>query len=228
MAYVPALAFRALTPLYDPLARWTLREDVWRTQLVAQMHLEAGQRVLDLGCGTATLALLIKQACPGATVLGVDGDSDILATARRKVSSAGAAIGLIESMAWEPPLAPGSIDRVVSSLVLHHLSTADKHRTLAAARAVLRPGGELHLADWGEPHGLLERLAFLGIQLFDGFETTDDNARGLLMPFMWEAGFVDVEETHRVSTAVGPIALYRAVNPGMRAALSPACEPSSD
>lgn len=228
MAYIPALNFHVLTPLYDPLARWTLREDAWRTRLIEQMALQPGHRVLDLGCGTATLALLVKRSCPQAAVLGVDGDPDILAIARRKVREAGVGVDLAEGMAWAPPVARESIDRVASSLVLHHLATADKHRTLAAARAVLRPGGELHLADWGEPRGLFERLAFLGIQMVDGFGTTDDNARGLLVPFMWEAGFVDVEETHRVSTALGPIALYRAVNPGMRTAVPPACEPSSD
>ena len=146
-------------------------------------------------------------------VVGLDGDPDILTIARQKVSAAGIAIELHEGMTFAPPFAPESFDRVVSSLVFHHLATEDKRRTLAKICELLRPGGELHLADWGQAQNLLMRFAFLGVQVLDGFRTTADNVRGLLLPFMQEAGFTEVAETHRAMTPLGTLSLYRAIAP---------------
>ncbi len=114
-------------------------------------------------------------------------------------------------MAFAPPFEPQSFDRVVSSLVFHHLTTEEKRRTFATVREVLRPGGELHIADWGEAQNLPMRVAFLGIQLLDGFHTTSDNVCGRLISFMQEAGFTSVIETHRRMTLVGTLSFYRAI-----------------
>lgn len=212
-AYLPALRFPWLTRFYDTVLAATLKEERFKRLLVAQARLRPGARVLDLGCGTATLTCMLKRACPSATVVGLDGDPQVLALARRKVAAAGVEVALVEGMAFAPPFAAASFDRVVSSLVLHHLTTAHKRRTLAAVRRLLPPGGELHVADWGTPGSALMRLAFLGVQLLDGFATTADNARGRLAPLMEEAGLVEVAETHREATLFGTIALYRALAP---------------
>ena len=211
-AYVPALGYRWLTRLYDPLVR-LLKEEKFKRLLVEQVAVRPGYRILDLGCGTATLTIMLKQACPAATIVGLDGDADVLAIARRKVAAARLAIELHHGMAFAPPFEPASFDRVVSSLVFHHLTTADKQRTLAKVRELLRPGGELHIADWGQAQNFLMRVAFLGVQLLDGFETTTDSVRGRLIPLVQEAGFNSVSETHREMTVLGTLALYRAVGP---------------
>jgi ubiquinone/menaquinone biosynthesis C-methylase UbiE len=78
---------------------------------------------------------------------------------------------------------------------------------------VLKPGGELHVADWGKARDPLMRTAFLGIQLLDGFTTTADNVHDRLPKFMREAGFAEVEETQRYATMLGTISLYRASKP---------------
>ena len=70
-------------------------------------------------------------------------------------------------MAFEPPFEAKSFDRVISSLLFHHLTTDDKRRTLAKLRELLSPGGELHVADWGKAQNLVMRLAFLGVQLLE-------------------------------------------------------------
>jgi len=211
--YIPALGFRWLTPLYDPVLRLTLRERRFKGALVTQVALKPGHRALDLGCGTGTLTLLLQQSCPGARVSGLDGDPEVLEIAQRKAAAAGVALDLRQGMSFDPPFAAASFDRVVSSLLLHHLTTDDKRRTLAAALALLRPGGELHLADWGRAANPLMRAAYLGIQLLDGFATTADNVRGLLPDLMRGAGFTDVEETRRFSTVFGSLSLYRAARP---------------
>src|SRR5437773_4875806 len=160
--YIPALGFDWLTRFYDPVLRATLREDRFKRLLIAQACLQPGQDVLDLGCGTATLTIMLKQSCPGAKIIGLDGDPKILAIARQKIAAAGVDVELHEGMAFAPPFAPASFDRVVSSLVFHHLTTENKRRTLAKVRELLRPGGELHVADWGKPHNTLMWIASLG------------------------------------------------------------------
>ncbi len=211
--YIPALRYRWLTRWYDSVLRALLKEEHVKTLLVRQAGVEPGNRVLDLGCGTATLTIMLKRAFPQASVVGLDGDSAVLALARRKVVAAGLDIALVEGVAYAPPFPPASFDRVVSSLLFHHLTTAQKRCTLAAVYDLLHPGGELHVADWGQARDPLMRIAFLGIQALDGFRTTADNVQGRLIPFMREAGFLSVQETHRAATVGGTLALYRATKP---------------
>ena len=211
--YVPALGFRWLTRFYDLAVSATLKEERFKALLVEQASVRPGQRALDLGCGTATLTIMLKRSCPEAEVIGLDGDPEILAIARAKIAASGLSIELHQGMAYAPPFSPSFFDRVVSSLVFHHLAADDKRRTLAAMRRLLHPGGELHLADWGEAQNPLMRLAYLGVQLIDGFTSTSDNVRGLLIPMMKEAGFASVVETHHEMTLFGTLSLYRAVAP---------------
>ena len=211
--YIPALRFQALTALYDPLLALVLREQAWKARLVDQVALAPGMRTLDLGCGTGTLTLLLSRSCPEASVVGLDGDPEVLERARRKAGAQGVGVQFVEGLADEPPFPPGSFDRVVSSLLFHHFTTDGKLRALRAARGLLVPGGELHVADWGSPHGSLMRLAFLGVRLLDGFETTGDNVRGMLPRLIERAGFTDVRETRRRRTVFGTLTLLRAVAP---------------
>lgn len=210
-AYIPALRFACLTGFYDAALAATLKEEKFKSLLVDQARIQPGHRVLDLGCGTATLTILLKTRHSGAEVFGLDGDPEILAIARRKAADTGVAIELREGLAWGAPFEARSFDRVVSSLVFHHLTSENKRRTLACVRELLRPGGELHVADWGEARSVLMRVAFLGVQLLDGFETTADNVAGRLVPMIEEAGFDAVTETHRETTMFGTLSLYRAI-----------------
>jgi len=210
--FVPALGSDWLTPFYDAIA-WLLGDGAMKRRLIAQAGIAPGHDVLDLGCGTGTLVLLIKNQHPLANVSGVDIDPRILAIARAKVAAAGVDVRLVEGSATAPPLPPGSFDRVLSSLVLHHLTTPQKRAALAAARGLLRPGGELHVADWGKPQNALMQLAALGFRLADGSETTGANVRGELPGLIAAAGFRDVREVAHHMTPFGTIAYLRAQAP---------------
>lgn len=211
-AYVPALGLPFLTRFYDRVVAWTLPEHELKTRLAEQVvaDLPRTGRVLDLGSGTGTLTVLLKQLAPHAEVTGLDGDREVLAIAREKARAAGLDIDLHQGLSWEPPFPPQSFDRVVSSLFFHHLTTEDKQRTLSKVQELLRPNGELHLLDWGEARSLLMRLLFLPVQLLDGFAPTRDNVEGRFVPLIKKAGFSSVEETGRRNTVFGTLSLYRA------------------
>lgn len=208
--YMPALRFDWLTPLYDPVIRWTMREALFKPQLVQQANIQPGHRVLDLGCGTATLMILIKQTHPEAHVIGLDGDSKVLALASTKIATAGVHIKLDKGMAFDLPYADHSFDRVFSSLLLHHLTLEQKRQTLKEMFRILQPGGELHVADFGKPHNVVMFAVSLIVQRL---EEVADNMKGLLPELIREAGFDGVEETARYSAAFGTLSLLKAAQP---------------
>lgn len=212
--YIPALRFHRLTPLFDSTIRWTTREATFKRRLLEQARLQPGHRVLDLGCGTGTLAVMAKRAQPGADVVGLDADPEILDRARGKAEAAGLSIQFDQGLSNELPYPEASFDRVLSSLFFHHLKPADKHGTNEQIARVLKPGGELHVADWGRPADPLMRLLSLQVRLFDGSEPTRDNLRGALPDIFERTGLTGSVETHRLRTALGTMAFYVAARPG--------------
>jgi ubiquinone/menaquinone biosynthesis C-methylase UbiE len=208
--YLKALRFDALTPLYDFVIRHALPEAEFKRHLVRQADIHNRQRILDLGCGTATLSILMKEMQPGATIIGLDGDPKILGLAKKKALDTAADILLTLGMAYELPYADASFDRVVSSLVLHHLSSVQKRRTLRELHRVLRSGGRLHIADWGKARRGPQRIGALLEQWFDGYDNTSDNFLGRLPEMFAEAGFQHVQEVCQYQTLVTGLSLFQA------------------
>ena len=207
--YIPALSYDWLTPFYDSVVGFTTRERLFKQALVLQAGLASDQRILDLGCGTGTLTILLKEAAPLADVVGLDGDPGVLKIASEKVRESFLNIGLDEGMSFDLPYQNRYFDRVVSSLFFHHLTTENKVKTLGEIKRVLKPGGEFHIADWGKPSSYFMRLSSRLIQLLDGFETTADNFNGLIPQLMEQAGFGKIEETNHFNTLFGTIRLHR-------------------
>lgn len=206
--YVPALSFDFLTPLYDPLIALAGWEKTFKTELQRQAAVLPGERVLDLACGTATLTIAIKLEQSAAEVHGLDGDERILARAREKAKAAGAEISFMKAYSTAMPYPNDFFDGVLTSLFFHHLTRQDKKKTLREIFRVLKPGGRLHIADWGAPANLLMKLAQQPVIWLDG-GTTKDSFQGKLPAFAREAGFTDVTETGKFNTIGGTVRLHK-------------------
>jgi ubiquinone/menaquinone biosynthesis C-methylase UbiE len=211
--YLPALRFDVLTPLFDVLVRATTREHTFKEKLLEQADLADARDALDLGAGTGTLAIWAKQRAPGVRIRGLDGDPAIIRQAARKADRAGVEITFDEGMSYDLPYEDGSFDRVLSSLFFHHLVLRDKERTIAEVARVLRPGGELHVADWGEPRSLPTKVGAAVIRRFDGDEPTRDSLAGRLPELLEAGGLIDARERERVSAPLGVVSLYSARSP---------------
>jgi ubiquinone/menaquinone biosynthesis C-methylase UbiE len=184
-----------------------MREHTFRGVLLEQALAAAPSVVLDLGCGTGTLAIQLAHAIPLARVIGLDGDPGALRRAAEKAHAAGAEIELIEAFATAIPLPDRSVDCVTCSLVLHHLSPTAKACALEEAHRVLRPRGVLLIADWGAAHDPLMRVAFLAVQLLDGFQNTRAHAEGEVPGLIARSGFT-VTPLDRLRTAWGSLELF--------------------
>ncbi|MDP9268767.1 MAG: methyltransferase domain-containing protein [Acidobacteriota bacterium] len=208
--FIPALRFSQLTRFYDAVVRFTTHEDRFRAALVEEASIQPGQRVLDLGCGTASSAILAKRVSPCAEIIGVDADARVLSLARRKISAAGLEIELRQGVASALPFADGTFDKVISSLLFHHLNTFSKLQALRECLRVLRDGGELFVADWGKPRTPAAKLGFAVVRALDGFNPTRDNAEGRLPDLIEEAGFSHVKSVRSKDAPAGTIVLIRA------------------
>jgi ubiquinone/menaquinone biosynthesis C-methylase UbiE len=203
--YIPALSYRWLTPLYDPLLKCVMREEMFKGKLIKQAGIQPGMNVLDLECGTGTLTLKLKQSHPHASITGMDGDPQVLQIARRK--SRNMNIQWDEGLASSLPYPDSHFDRVVTSLVIHHLTTNDKRRAFKDVFRVLTPDGELHVMDFGSPYSSLTRFMTTYMRRL---EEVADNFDGRIPQFIADAGFSFVTETTHFFTIFGPLSLWRA------------------
>ena len=210
--YIPALSYHWLTRFYDPLMRWGMREATFKRRLVKQANLLPGMQVLDLGCGTGTLTILAKQSRPEANLTGLDIDPQVLLIAQNKAEKAGVKIKWDIGLANALPYPDSSYDRVLTSLVFHHLTSDDKRRAFYEIFRILRDGGELHFVDFGAPQSrLMQPIA----AFFSRLEEAADNFEGRLPGMMALAGF-EVEETGRFLSVFGPLVMVRARKTGDR------------
>jgi ubiquinone/menaquinone biosynthesis C-methylase UbiE len=211
--FVSALRFDALTPFYDPVVALTSREAGFKKRLLEHARIKDGESVLDLGCGTATLAIEIKKGNPQAKVSGLDADRSILTRARAKAKEAGVKIEFQRGNATELPYDARSFDVVVSTLLFHHLTDEAKADAAEEIRRVLRLGGRALIADWGRPQDPLMRMAVLNVQLLDGFRNTSSSVAGRLPEFLREARLRRVSVVDRMRTPLGTIEIVSAIRP---------------
>lgn len=206
--FVPALGWRPLTPLYDGIVRLFTRESAWRPAFVEQIKPRDGEAILDVGCGTGSLAILLKQAAPGARIVGLDPDKAILARAAAKARSAGVEIEWRHGFASDVANMRGEFDKTVSSVVFHQVPPAEKEAGIAAMIASTRPGGEVHIADFAAQRSRLMRALFRLVGLVDGRENTQANANGAIERILGAASSEAATPTRAFRTSLGEISLF--------------------
>ncbi|OXB91806.1 class I SAM-dependent methyltransferase [Parageobacillus galactosidasius] len=207
-----ALRFEWLTSFYDFIIKWTTRENTFKTALIEQALLRPNHEILDIGCGTGTLLLQISKLYPQTTLYGLDADPSIIEIARQKNDSTNN-ITFIQGFSTALPFDSDTFDRILSTLFFHHLDSTEKEATFHEIFRVLKPGGEVHIADYGPPSNLFMRAAFLPIQLLDGFESTNGNIQGQIERYMKGAGFEKIHKHKSFDTLFGTISLYSATKP---------------
>lgn len=207
--YIPAAGRDFLLPFYDPLNR-LLGVGTLHDELIAEARLEPGHRVLDVGCGTGSLAVRIRSRYPQVEVVGLDPDPKALAIARRKAEQAGVVVRFEQGYGDTLPFGNAVFERVTSSLMLHHLDLPTRRGMLRELLRVLRPSGSLHLLDFGrseeQSNGFLWRL-------FHSAEDLRENSDSRVVAILAEAGFEGVQRLGARHTLFGRVAFHRGRKP---------------
>lgn len=205
-AYLPATGRDVFLPLYDPITK-LFGFDAARDALLEQAELRPHHRVLDVGCGTGTLAVRIKRLHPTVEVVALDPDPRALTRALRKAVRAGVAIRLDRGFSDLLSYGSDTFDRVFSSMMFHHLDADAKEPTLREIRRVLKPGGRLELLDFAGPgssvHGWIGRMVHAHRRL-------SDNDEWRVLDLMARAGFAEVSSIGQKGGLVGRVAFYQA------------------
>jgi ubiquinone/menaquinone biosynthesis C-methylase UbiE len=156
------LVLHGTARFYDLMA-WVVmlgRERVFREKLIDLARLKTDESVLDVGCGTGTLAIAAKQRV-GSTgkVYGIDASPEMIAKADQKAKKAGIEVvfknGVVEAL----PFPDEHFEVVFSTLMLHHLPREAREKCAREMRRVLKPGGRVFAVDFGAPQKKRSLLA---------------------------------------------------------------------
>lgn len=208
--FTPAAGRLLPTSAYDWLLALLTREAVWRARLLDLLAPKAGERILDVGSGTGSLAILIKQYEPQSIVVGLDPDPDARRIAASKAEAAGVEIEWQRGFARDAANF-GQFDKVVSSLVFHQVPVAEKCAGIEAMFKAARPGGLVLIADYAEQRSWLMRQAFKIVQSADGRTNTQPNADGFLERELARIFGTPLPATWALDTPTGTISLFNAI-----------------
>jgi ubiquinone/menaquinone biosynthesis C-methylase UbiE len=120
---------------------------------------QPGESLLDVGCGTGTLAILAKaRVGPTGTVCGIDASPEMIARARSKTAKAGVAVQFENGAAQALPFGDSSFDVGLATLMLHHLGRSARRELVSELNRVIKPGGRVLLVDFASAAATGSRL----------------------------------------------------------------------
>jgi ubiquinone/menaquinone biosynthesis C-methylase UbiE len=169
------------------------RERSYREKALDLASLKPGESVLDIGCGTGTLAIAAKRRVgPEGRVYGVDASPQMLARAHKKANKAGIEVVFKNVVVESLPFPDGQFDAVLSTVMLHHLGPKVRQQCARELRRVLKPGGRVLAVDFARPaqgkKGILDHFHHHGyVNLHDltallseaGLKTVKSGALGI-------------------------------------------------
>jgi ubiquinone/menaquinone biosynthesis C-methylase UbiE len=190
---------------YDLLI-WFLtlgRERRFREKLLVPARLRPGESVLDVGCGTGSLAIAAKrQVGASGSVQGIDPSPEMIARARHKAQKAKLDISFSNGSAESLVFSDGQFDVVLSTVMLHHLRKDARGVAVAEMKRVLKPGGRLLVVDFGgarngkgplmhfHRHGHVDPKALVELVSASGLKVAEEGPMG-----MWSLTYVLGERT---------------------------------
>jgi len=208
--FIPALGYDFLTAFYDLTIKLTMPEKKFRGLLVEEINPQKGEKILEFGFGTGQNLLLVKKKNHDIDLRGLDIDPKVKEIAAYKLAKNALDIPLDLYDGSKFPYQDDQFDKVYSCLVFHQLDAETKLNCLKEIHRVLKPSGNLIIADWGKAQNRLMRLSFGLVQLLDGFKTTNDNVTGRMPEFIEEAGFRNVIVKNSINTAIGTFSYFQA------------------
>lgn len=207
--FIPALGYDFLTVWYDATIWLTMPEKKFRGLLVEAVNPQKGEKILEFGFGTGQNLLLVKKQNPDIDLRGLDIDPKVREIAAYKLAKNGLDIPLDLYGGGIFPYHDNHFDKVYSCLVFHQLDTETKLNCLKEIHRVLKPNGNLIVADWGKAQNKWMRLSFGLVQLLDGFKTTNDNVKGRMPEFIEAAGFKNAIVKGSINTAIGTFSYFQ-------------------
>ena len=124
----------------------------FRERLIGFAHLVAGESVLDVGCGTGTLAIVAKRHVGTAgKVFGIDASPAMVARASAKAAKRGVDVSFRTAVVGALPFPDAQFDAVLSTLMVHHLPRTVRRQCFHEVRRVLKPNGRMLIVDFGQP-----------------------------------------------------------------------------
>lgn len=192
---------------YDPITQYVLppNEAIVRQGLIQRIQSQP-RRILDLGCGTGSTTLLLKQAFPQAEVIGLDLSPYMLVVADYKARNAKLDIQFQHGKAEQTGFPDASFDLVTASLLFHEMPPAVSREILRECFRLLKVGGEVAILDGNQT--TLRQTAWL-TEIFEE-PYIKDYAAGSIDAWMGAAGFgavqtEDVWWVQQVTRGVKPI-----------------------
>lgn len=209
--FIPALGYDFLTIYYDLAIKLTMPEKKFRHLLIENINPQQNEVILEFGFGTGQNLILIKNKNPNVNLKGLDIDPKVKEITSYKLAKKNLEIPLSLYDGTTFSYQDNHFDKVYSCLVFHQLDAETKSICLNEIYRVLKPNGQLIIADWGKASNIFMRFNFGLVQLIDGFKTTNDNVKGLMPDFISNAGFKNVEVINSINTAIGTFSYFKAV-----------------
>lgn len=169
------------------------RESAFRQKVLDLARLKPGESVLDVGCGTGTLAIAARRRVGhDGNVFGIDASPEMIATAGKKARKAGLEINFRNQSIEALPFPDGRFDAVLSTVMLHHLPRKVREAGIREIRRVLKPGGRVLIVDFAgtdrqrgfyahlhRRHGHVSAAEVIGLLKGAGLNVTENGAVGV-------------------------------------------------